>query len=147
MAQKLNISAIAAHADIHAEPPATARVRAPHVVDRTFELPRGIYAATVGCYLTFLATTGLAFSHAEMIIPMAIFVLFILGGFGLAAVWTKLAPEAPRKAMSWARFQRDGIAALTGHNAAGAATVQVLILPVLIAVWGFAVVTIAALVR
>lgn len=144
MAQKLNLAAIVAHADVHAEPPA---LRAPHIVDRTFELPRGLYIAMVGCYLTFLATTALAFAHAELIIPMAIFAFVILAGFGLSAEWTRMAPDAPKKAMSWARFQRDGITALTGHNTAGAATVQVLILPALIVVWGLAVVTIAALVR
>ena len=144
MAQKLNRAAIAAHADVHDALPVAHQ---PTIVDRNFELPRGLYIATVGCYLTFLATTALAFSHAELIIPMAIFVFFILAGFGLPTIWAKLAPEAPAKAKSWARFQREGITSLTGHNTAGAATVQVLILPVLIVVWGLAVVTIAALVR
>ncbi len=144
MAQKLNRATIAAHAIVHEAPPAQ---REPHIVDRNFELPRGLYIATVGCYLTFLATTALAFSHAELIIPMAIFVLIILAGFGVPTIWTKLAPQAPARAKSWARFQREGIVSLTGHNTAGAATVQVLILPVLIVVWGLAVVTIAALVR
>ncbi len=144
MAQKLNREAIARHATVHDAPP---QAREPHIVDRTFEMPGGVYLTMVGCYLVFLATTGLAFANPGLILPMAIFVFFIVAGFGLVRAWTKLAPEAPAKAMSWGKFQRDGIRSLTGHNTAGAATVQVLILPVLLVAWGLAVVTIAALVR
>ena len=144
MAQKLNRTAIAAQADVHAELPAT---HEPHVVDRTFELPRGLYIATVGCYLAFLATTALAFSAPQLILPMVMFVFFIFAGFGIPTLWAKLSPQNPVKAKSWAKFQRDGITSLTGHNTAAEATVQVLILPVLIVVWGLAVVTIAAIVR
>ena len=144
MAQKLNRTAIAAQADVHDTFPQAA---APHQVDRTFELPRGLYIVTVGCYLMFLATTALAFSTPELIMPMVIFTFFIVAGFGLPTIWTKLAPGSVGKAKSWAKFQREGITSLTGHNTAGEATVQVLILPVLIVVWGLAVVTIAAIVR
>jgi hypothetical protein len=144
MAQKLNRTAIAAQADVHDVLPTA---RAPQQVNRTFELPRGLYIATVGCYLMFLATTALAFSTPELILPMVIFTFFIVAGFGIPTIWTKLSPGSAVKAKSWARFQRDGITSLTGHNTAGEATVQVLILPVLIVVWGLAVVTIAAFVR
>jgi hypothetical protein len=153
MAQKLNRAAIAAHADLHDELPALREAQAvAQTVDRNFELPRGLYIATVGCYLAFLGTTALAFSTPELIIPMVIFCFFIVAGFGIPTIWTRLASDAPTppsspKAKSWAKFQREGIISLTGHNTAGAATVQVLILPVLIVVWGLAVVTIAALVR
>jgi hypothetical protein len=152
MAQKLNRTTIAAHADVHDLLPDLQQVPAiapaiAHVVDRNFELPRGLYIATVACYLAFLAITALAFSTPGLIIPMVMFTFIIVVGFGIPAIWTKLSPDAPAKAKSWAKFQRDGITSLTGHNTAGAATVQVLILPVLIVVWGLAVVTIAALVR
>ena len=144
MAQMLDRAALANQAEVHAEVPVAA---AAHEVDRTFELPVGLYAATVACYLTFLATTAMAFANAELILPMAIFVFFIVAGFGVPTVWAKLAPDTASAAKSWVRFQRDGIKTLTGHNSSGEATVQVLILPVLIVVWGMAVVTIAALVR
>lgn len=55
-------------------------------------------------------------------------------------------PDNSQRAGGWSRFQIDGIQTLTGQTTAAAATVQVLILPVLILFWGFAVVTIAALV-
>ena len=92
-------------------------------------------------------TSKIVWPTREETIRTAIFVFIILAGFGVPTIWTKLAPQAPARAKSWARFQREGIVSLTGHNTAGAATVQVLILPVLIVVWGLAVVTIAALVR
>lgn len=148
MAQKLNRAAMADHADVHDAPPAASES---HQVDRTFELPTGLYIATAVCYLAFLGITALAFSHTELVIPMVVLVLLIVAAFGLLGIWSKLAPGSSStfgiKAKSWAKFQREGIHSLTGHNTAGAATVQVLILPALIVVWGLAVVTIAAIVR
>jgi hypothetical protein len=144
MAQKLNREAIAAQADVHAAMPAA---HAAHEVNRTFELPPALYAGTVGCYLAFLGITAAAFGNAGLILPMTIFTFFIVAGFGVPTIWASMDPAKTAKAKSWVRFQRDGINTLTGHNTAGEATVQVLILPALIVVWGLAVVTIAALVR
>ena len=144
MAQKLNREAIAAQADVHAAMPA---VQVAHEVNRTFELPPALYAGTVACYLAFLGITAAAFGNAGLILPMAIFTFFIIAGFGVPTIWASMDPAKTAKAKSWVRFQRDGINTLTGHNTAGEATVQVLILPALIVVWGLAVVTIAALVR
>jgi hypothetical protein len=144
MAQKLNREAIAAQADVHAQMPAAAVA---HEVDRTFELPAALYAGTVACYLAFLGITAAAFSTPGLILPMAMFTFFIIAGFGVPTIWARMDPAKLAKAKGWTRFQRDGIKTLTGHNTAGEATVQVLILPALIVVWGLAVVTIAALVR
>jgi hypothetical protein len=144
MAQKLDRTQMAVHADVHDALPAAAEA---HVVDRSFELPRAIYLATVALYLTFLAITALAFSAPQLIIPLVICAVIVLAGFGVPTMWTKLVPGSAVKAKSWAKFQRDGIESLTGHNTAAEATVQVLILPALIVVWGLAVVTIAAIVR
>lgn len=144
MVQKLNRAAIVAQADVHDELPVAP---APHVVDRSFELPRGLYVATVACYLLFMATMTLGFSSPQLVIPMVICVVFIVLGFGVPSMWPRLQAGSPIKAKSWAKFQREGIQSLTGHNTAGAATVQVLILPALVLVWGLAVVTIAAIVR
>lgn len=144
MAQKLNREMMAAQADVHAAMPVVVQA---HEVDRTFELPAALYGATVAGYLAFLGITAAAFGNPGLILPMAIFTFFIIAGFGVPTVWAKMDPAKLAKAKSWARFQRDGINTLTGHNTAGEATVQVLILPALIVVWGLAVVTIAALVR
>ena len=55
-------------------------------------------------------------------------------------------PPNQSKPKTWARFQREGIMTAYGRTSARDATVQVLILPVLIFVWGVVMVTIAALV-
>ncbi len=144
MVQKHTREAIAENAIVHEAPP----VAVHHVeVDRSFELPRSLYAATVACYLSFLLIMGLCFATPSLILPMAIFAFIIIAGFGVPTIWTRLAHGKRVKALSWARFRRDGIATITGRNTASQATVQVLILPALILVWGMAVVTIAAIVR
>lgn len=113
-------------------------------VDRTFELPRSLYAATVACYLGFLAIMAIAFSTTGLIIPMAIFAFFIVAGFGIPAIWTRLNPEAKSRAMTPGRFRSQGVMTHTGRLAPRDATIQMLILPVLIVLWGLAVVMIAA---
>ena len=142
MAQLLTREEVAQQADIHAQVP----TKAAHEVDRTFELPTGLYATTVGLFLAYLGLMAVGFAHRELIIPMVIFAFFIVAGFGIPAIWTMLAPEARSKPKSWSRFQAEGIMTAYGRTSARDATVQVLILPVLIFLWGIAAVTIAALV-
>jgi hypothetical protein len=123
-----------------------APVRHSHEVDRNFGLPRALYGATVACYLGFLAITGLAFANPELGIPMAIFALFIVAGFGIPAIWTRLAGNASAP-MTLGEFGAQGIMTHTGRLAPRDATIQMLILPVLLVVWGLTVVVIAAIVR
>ncbi|RPF70828.1 hypothetical protein [Aurantiacibacter spongiae] len=144
MAEKLTRRQIAEAATISAQAPRQLR-NAP--VDRTFELPGILYAATVGLFLGYVAIMGWGFAHPEMILPVAIFAIFIVAGFGVPAIWTRLAPDSPARAKSWSRFVAEGIDTATGPLDAKAASVQVVILPVLIFGWGVAVVSIAALAR
>ncbi len=113
--------------------------------DRNFGLPPVLYAATVACYLGFLAVVGAAFANPELAIPMVIFVVFIIAGFGVPTVWTRLRDNrsAPQ---TLGEFQVHGIMTHTGRLAPRDATVQVLILPVLLVVWGIVVAVIAAVV-
>ncbi len=111
MAQKLNREANPQRAAQQGTTPVASES---HVVDRSFEMPRSIYMTVVGCYLAFLAITGMAFATPGLILPMAMFVLIVIAGFALPKVWTKLAPEARVKAKSTARFQQDGIRTLRG---------------------------------
>ncbi len=141
MVQKLTRETIAQNADIRIEAP---RVAAP--TDRTFELPTGLYVATVALFLGFIGTLALGFSSPAMVIPFVIFGLFVVAFFGVPAIWTRLAPDTRSKPKTWARFQREGIMTAYGRTTARDATVQVLILPTLIFVWGIIMVTIAALV-
>ena len=145
MTKHLTRELIADQANVVAVPRA-AEVLAPVQVDRSFELPSGLYAVTAACYLAFLAILATGFASSGLIVPMAICVVFIIGFFGVPAAWTRMAPDSAKRSMAWSQFSRRGIATLTGRLTAGEATVQMLILPVLVVMWALAVVTIAALV-
>lgn len=122
-----------------------AQVRHQVEADRNFGLPTALYGATVGCYLGFLLIVGSAFANPVLAIPMAIFVLFIVAAFGVPALWTRLAgnSSAPQ---TLGEFEVRGIMTSTGRLAPKDATIQMLILPVLLVVWGLAVAVIAAIV-
>ncbi len=128
------------------QPAAEAPIRMQVESDRNFGLPKALYGATVACYLGFLAAVGSAFANPELAIPMAIFVVFIVAGFGVPTVWTRLAGNASEPA-TLGEFGLKGIMTHTGRLAPRDATIQMLILPVLLVVWGLAVTVIAAVVR
>lgn len=128
-------------ADVVAEP----GKRPPTTVDRGFELPTGLYVATVAAYLGFLAVMASAFMNPGLVLPMVIFALFIVAAFGTPMLWVRMNPANSQQALTWGQFRNRGIQTATGHLDGGAAAVQVLILPVLILGWGVAVAVIAAL--
>lgn len=131
-------------ARIVAEPEAPV-VRHQVEADRNFGLPSAFYAATVACYLGFLAITGTAFANPELGIPMVIFAVFIIAGFGVPMLWTRLAGNTTTP-QTLGEFQTHGIMTHTGRLGHRDATIQMLILPVLLVVWGLAVAVIAAIV-
>lgn len=143
MVERLTRELIAEQAIIHEAP----IMRRPTAVDRNFELPAGLYVATAAAYFAFLGVMTLGFGNPGLILPMAIFVVFIAMFFAVPAMWMRMKPDHAEALTPWARFRRNGVMTAFGHSTAGAATVQVLILPALILVWGLAVVVIAALVR
>ena len=67
-------------------PKAATPVRHQVESDRNFGLPKALYGATVACYLGFLLVVGTAFASPMLAIPMAIFVVFIVAGFGVPAI-------------------------------------------------------------
>ncbi len=132
-------------ARVVAQPEAETAVRHQVEADRNFGLPKALYGATVACYLGFLLVVGSAFASPMLAIPMAIFVFFIVAGFGVPAIWTRLAGNASEP-QSMGEFQLKGIMTNTGRLAPKDATIQMLILPVLLVVWGLTVAVIAAIV-
>jgi hypothetical protein len=116
-------------------------------VARSFDLPPVLHAATVGLYLAFLGVMAFAFQDRGLIIPMAIFVMYIVMAFGVPAMWVRMKPTHPSKALRWADFSRFGIDTYTGNLSAKDATSQVLMLPILILGWGLAIAVIAAAIR
>ena len=143
MAEQFPRAKLAIHATIHAAPPVLA---AQSKTDRNFELPAGLYGTTVALYLGFVGVMMVGFGNPLLVVPLAVIVFTIIAGFALPTIWTKLTPDSGLRPRSLGRFGHDGIMTGSGLSAARDASVQVLILPVLIFCWGIAVVIIAALV-
>lgn len=118
----------------------------PHAttVDRTFELPTGLYAGTVGAYLAFIGLMALIFHNPELALPLVIITFFIFACFGVLSIWANMNPDTRSRSLGWYDFKRKGIQTLSGRLDASSAAVQVLILPVLILVWGLAIAVIVA---
>lgn len=114
---------------------------------RTFDLHPALFAMTFGAYMVYIAIMGLAFADKEMVLPVAIFFLFVIAGFGTPAIWARITPTPRGEKPRWATFMNEGFECLTGHVSAKGAMVQVLIMPVLLLVWGVSVAIIAACVR
>jgi ABC-type dipeptide/oligopeptide/nickel transport system permease subunit len=125
--------------------PKAAPVRHQVEGDRNFGLPSALYGATIACYLGFLVIVGSAFANPVLAIPMAIIVLLIVAAFGVPAIWTRLRDNASEP-QTLGEFETRGIMTNTGRLAPRDATIQVLILPVLLVTWGLAVAVIAAVV-
>lgn len=116
-------------------------------VDRTFGLPTGLYLGTVGLYVAFLALMTTLFGNAELILPLAVIFGSVIFGFGLAGRWASMKPNKDTFAMTWGQFSNRGIQTLSGRLTAFEASVQVLLLPVLIMFWGLCIAVIAVSVR
>jgi hypothetical protein len=114
--------------------------------DRTFGLPWALHAGYFGLFLAYLGVMAMGFPHPEMVLPMAIFILFTTAFYVVPMLWAVMQPDNPSRALSLGQLLARGIPVETGHSSGGAAIAQVLVLPVLIFFWGVAVVTIAALV-
>lgn len=142
MSQMLHSDFTAEKAIVHSENPLSPR----GFSDQSFELPAGLFAASLGLFVAFLGVMTLGFGNPGLIIPMAIFGVFFAGFYGIPVLFVREAAEDSGKAMTWGQFKSRGIMTLTGHLPAGEAAIQMLILPVLILFWGIACITIAALV-
>ena len=143
MVERLTREQIAEHAIVHEAP----TLRVPTTVDRTFELPTGLYVAMAGLFLAAAGVMAFGFAAPAMIVPTGIIAVFIAMFFAVPAMWARMKPDHPQRATSWERFRRHGIMTAFGHSSANAAAIQVLILPALILLWGIGVVAIAAVVR
>jgi hypothetical protein len=141
MSRRIARTALTELATTHSAPPV-----ASHEVDRTFELPTGLYALTVGFYLAFLVVMAIGLATPGLIIPMAICLIFVVMAFTVPSLWARMNPETQSRSLDWSRFVQHGIQTHTGWTSARDATIQVLILPVVILLWGICAVAIAALV-
>ena len=124
----------------------TLALRQPTTVDRSFELPTGLYVAMAALFFAAAGVMAIGFAAPGMVVPTGIIAVFIAMFFATPAMWMRMKPEHPQRLQLVSRFRRQWIMTAYGHSTAGAATIQVLILPALIFLWGIAVVTIAAVV-
>jgi hypothetical protein len=114
--------------------------------DRSFEFPPVLHYGVGGLFLAFIAMMAIGFSHAELVVPLAVITFFIIAFFAVPTLWVKMNPDNKSRSLTWDRFRVQGVVTETGRCSAGAAVTQMMVLPVLILLWGVAVVTIAALV-
>jgi hypothetical protein len=140
----------AAFARVAAPAPLVAILDAPRAADhkvhvhRSFDLPTGLFAATVALYFAFLGVMAATFADKGLAIPMAIFSIYIVMAFGTPAMWVRMKPDHAARPLTWSRFMSDGVETLTGRLNGKGAAAQVLMLPVLILGWGLIVATIVA---
>lgn len=125
---------------------ADSEIRAETTIARSFDLPTGLFAATVVLYFAFLGLMAVAFADPGLILPMSIFYIYIIMAFGVPALWVRMKPDHADRPLSWRSFMREGVDTHTGRLAGRDATVQVLLLPTLILGWGVAMATIVALI-
>jgi hypothetical protein len=113
--------------------------------DRNFGLPTIFFGATVALYLGFIGLMSATFSADGLVIPMVVFAVIIVAGFGVPAIWIRLKgnESAP---MTMGQFQNEGFMTHTGRLTSRDAAIQMLILPALVVLWGCAIVMIAAIV-
>ena len=116
-----------------------------HTVDRTFELPTGLYIMTAGGYLGFIGLMASLFMTGGLAIPLVVIALFIVMAFTIPAMWTGLGDDDGARRLSWSNFQSKGVVTHDGPITAVAASAQVLILPFAILVWGLAIAVIVVL--
>jgi hypothetical protein len=83
-------------------------------VERSFDLPPILHGLTVGLYLAFLGVMAFAFQDRGLMIPMAIFVIYIAMAFGVPALWVRMKPNHRHLPLSWTEFSHFGINTHTG---------------------------------
>jgi len=115
-----------------------------NLAERPFGLHPALYAATIGAYFAFLAIMAATFMNAELVLPFAIFVIYIVMAFGVPGLWGRMTPRPSGRFQSWAEFQDEGMETETGRIGSGGAMAQVLVLPVLVVGWSVAIAVIVA---
>ncbi|TKD53146.1 hypothetical protein [Sphingomonas baiyangensis] len=112
--------------------------------ERSFGLHPALFVATIAAYLIFLAIMGAAFMNGELVIPFAIFVIYIAMAFGTPQLWARMTEPRGGRFATWGEFLDEGIETGSGKLSGMAAVAQVMTLPVLIVAWGAIVAGIAA---
>lgn len=110
---------------------------------RVFDLPPVLHIATFAGFFVYLGILWSALAHRELVIPFAIFAVFLAASFVVPALWSRIAPPAGPVG-DFADFLREGFECATGHLTAGQTIAQVMIMPAMLIGWGIAVAIIVA---
>lgn len=103
---------------------------------RSFDIPVTLHVLTALAYLVYLAIMSAAFGGGENAIPMVVCLITVTAAFIVPGLWATMKGPLTGKASSWIDFCEQGVDTPTGRVKAFDASVQVLILPVLILGWG-----------
>jgi hypothetical protein len=114
--------------------------------ERVFGLHPALFAITIGSYFLFLGIMAAAFMDRELILPFAVFTIYVVMAFGTPALWARVRGRDAGPVQSWVQFRKEGIDIATGHLDSGSAIAQVVTLPLLLVVWAVAIAVIVALV-
>jgi hypothetical protein len=114
--------------------------------DRDFNLPAVLHGGFFGLFLAYLGVMWVGFGNPGLAISMAICLLFTAAFYVVPMLWSTMGGPNETRAMTLDHLLGQGVDTVTGRVGGGAAIAQVMVLPVLILLWGVAVVTIAALV-
>jgi hypothetical protein len=112
--------------------------------DRDFNLPVALHAGFFGLFLAYLGVMWIGFGNPGLAIPMVVFLFFTAAFYVVPMLWATMPGHNPTQAMDLRKLFDRGVDTHTGRTTGGAAVAQVLVLPVLIFLWGVAVVAIAA---
>lgn len=112
---------------------------------RSFELPRGVFAAMTAAYVAFVAEMTWAFgAGAGMPLVLGICAVYLLMYLGIPAVFARVETGVHQPKPAWSRLRQRGMATASGHMSAGAVLGQVLIVPACVAGFGLAIAVIVA---
>ena len=124
MSKPLSKEDLAALAQLAPAPALHGRNVREDIEDRSFGLPVALHAGFFGLFLAYLGVMALGFPHPEMILPMAIFVIFTVGFYVVPMAWAVMNPAHPDKAMDLPALLDRGIATHTGHCSGGGAATR-----------------------
>ena len=112
---------------------------------RSFDLPRGVFAAMGAAYVLFIAEMAFAFgSGAGMPLLLGICIVYLLMYLGTPALFARVETGVRRPRADWSQLRRQGLATATGRMSIGAVLGQVLVVPACVASFGLAVAVIVS---
>ncbi len=123
---------------VHAQPFAAARPLRRNRGEHVFDLHPALHIGVFAGFFAYLGIMWAAFGEKGLAIPFVIFAVFLAAAFAVPAWWARIAP-GEGSAPSFNDFVAKGLPTGSGHLGAGGATVQVMIMPVMLMVWGLIV--------